>query len=110
MFRDYGLELLDNNYIDKKTMLKCKTGDGYIIIFSIYNVINKNKIFIVHRDNPYSIYNIRIYMSQFNPTSKLVSENYINNTEKLTFIGLILVLIKKYAPNVVEKKSPICKN
>lgn len=86
MFRDYGLELLDNNYIDKKTMLKCKTGDGYIIIFSIYNVINKNKIFIVHRDNPYSIYNIRIYMSQFNPTSKLVSENYINNTEKLTFI------------------------
>lgn len=80
-----NIEILDKEYKEDKTLLKIKTEEGYIVWVNVDALISNKNYFVFHKDNPYTIDNIKTYMSSFSPTSELVSTVYNKRSEKLIF-------------------------
>lgn len=59
------------------------TDDGYFVKINRDNLYKNKKPEIFHSCNPYTIDNIRHYIDLNNIETKLISDTYINNSEKL---------------------------
>lgn len=84
----YGYKYIEGNYISTTSMLMCETSDGYYVVTSIDKLKNNNKKpAIVHKANPYSIYNIKKFVyDNTNGEFSCISKEYNGNMENLEFV------------------------
>lgn len=79
----FGLKM-NSNYTSKNEKYEFEDNDGYKFSFTLKYVLNSSGNFErFSKRNPYTIYNIRNYISKNNIKSKLLSNTYINNTSLL---------------------------
>ena len=83
IFKEHGLELLENEYINNHTKMKAKIIDTeYLTTVELANLLSGQKWYIVHKSNPYSMYNIKIYLQNNNIPLEILTDEYINNSTK----------------------------
>lgn len=83
--RNRGLKLLDNIYINTKTKMTFQDINGYLYYLSLNDVKDKRtkKFDIVSNKNKYAIYNIQKFIENNGSKTKLLSDIFINNHNKL---------------------------
>ena len=88
IFKEKGLYLLDEKYINSKTKMKCKDSNNYFYEISVGDIKDsRTKWFdIVSNKNPYTIKNIQNFIIINNGNAKLLSKVFISNREKLEFV------------------------
>lgn len=83
-FKEYGYELLDKEYKNRKEKMDIIDEDGYKYKVSYGMLNNLNTKFpYVHQNNPYSIYNIKQYLKNNSIELELLEKEYISNTYKM---------------------------
>lgn len=81
---DLPYTLMDDKFIDIKEKLLFKTNENYHFLSSMDGLQSTNgKVRLYHKSNPYTISNIKQYIENNNIKYELLSDEYINNTEKL---------------------------
>lgn len=83
LISDRPFKIIKNTFINLSNKFVAKTNDGYYVMIS-RDTIYKNQIpEYFHPSNPYVVKNIKNYLKRNNINSELLSETYINNSEKL---------------------------
>lgn len=79
------LILLEKEYINTKTKMTFQDNDGYLYYLTLDNIKDKRtkKFDIVSNKNKYTIYNIQKFIENNGSKSKLLSNNFIDNHNKL---------------------------
>lgn len=75
--------ILKDNYKDNKTSLYCMDLDGYKFLKSLGDINKKPSKF--HPKNPFSIYNIKKYLSDNDFHIKLLTDKYLNSQCKMSW-------------------------
>lgn len=83
-FSEQGL-IVKDIYKNCGTALYCIDNDGYEYMQRLGDLLNGKKCCKVHRQNPYSINNIKRYLKETNSTLTLLENKYINSSTKMTF-------------------------
>lgn len=80
-----NLILLEKEYINTKTKMTFQDNDGYLYYLTLDNIKDKRtkKFDIVSNKNKYTIYNIQKFIENNGSKSKLLSNNFIDNHNKL---------------------------
>ena len=83
---DYGLFVLDDEYVNCKKKLTCVNSDGYYIYSTLDTILSKksNSGFF-HKSNPYTIKNINNFAKINNIGSFCVSDTYVSTKLPLEF-------------------------
>lgn len=106
--KKYGLEII-GDYSDLNNIsVKDKYEYMYKIRYS--NIVTlKQGVRPFHTSNPYTIFNIQLYLNKFNPSSIIVSNQYLNNTCYLDFkCGICEKIYKRPWYKMKECKYKIC--
>lgn len=84
LFKEKNLTLLikEEDYKNKNQPLDAMTKEGYKVSVTVSSMRN-NDYAIIHKGNPYTIYNINRYLELNNINLKLLSKKYINNNTDL---------------------------
>ena len=86
MFSKKGYILLNNEFINVKTKMTAQDEEGYLIYTNLDKIVNtNNKPSLFHTNNPYSLYNISLWLKLNNKPYKLISDEYILNNTHLEF-------------------------
>lgn len=78
IFKNNGLTLLDDKYINKKTDMLAKTFDGYLVNTSIEKLENNRKPYIFGYNNINTIYNIKKWLAINKLNFELKSREFIS--------------------------------
>lgn len=73
---ELGYQLISTKYINSNNNLILKDSYNYLYSISLSNLYNGRKPHIVHKNNPYSIHNIKIFLKNNNYDFILLSEKY----------------------------------
>ncbi len=86
-FKDYGLELLEYNYKDNRTPLKCSNSEGYLGQVCYASLRGESPYIFSEFDkrNPYSIENVRKYIKDNNIKLTLLSGKMLGGDKPLLF-------------------------
>lgn len=85
VFVESGFTPLFNKVKRNNQKVTALNKEGYLI-YSSYNNIKKGfTSYIVHPSNPYSVYNIQLYIKHNNLDCKLLSDDYYSRNDKLKF-------------------------
>lgn len=83
-----NFKLIDENYDNSNQRITIKDSDRYYYI-TTYNRFKNNKLpHFVHKNNPYSIQNIKLWCKLNNKLYELISEKYENNSKLLKWLCL----------------------
>lgn len=85
ILKQYNLILLNKTYVNNHTPLKCLYQNKYYVSVQLSNILNNQGVLIFGIKNPYTIENIKIFLSECRPTSELLSLQYTGNTSPLDF-------------------------
>ena len=90
LLNNYNYKYISGDFNGIHSKLVCEDNNGYKLFCVIQKMIYRNqKAKIVHPNNPYSIYNINLFLSRYaNNEYRCVSDNYTNNKQELEFIHL----------------------
>lgn len=84
--RNKGLELLSEEYKDNKTKLTLKDNEGYLyyapLVYFTVKIRNPRRF---DKNNIYTLYNIKLWLSKNIPYFELVSDKYIDSNTNLVF-------------------------
>lgn len=82
---DYGYEILDFKYKNTKTKMRIRdVKDGYMACINLeYLIVNDGRIRLWHKTNPYSIYNINLYMKNNNINTYTLDKEYVTRNKTL---------------------------
>lgn len=81
---NFNFKLKSNVYIDIKSKLLFETNEGYLFTISLDGLLgNKGKYWLYHKSNPYTIYNIKLFLKINNIPLKLISDKYIRTDKNL---------------------------
>ncbi|MBM7835712.1 hypothetical protein [Clostridium sardiniense] len=84
IFNKYNLKLLGNKIGNSKTKFTAIDKDGYLAYISLeFLKINNGSYRLWHKSNPYSIYNINLYLKRNNIKTYTISDEYISLIEKM---------------------------
>ena len=75
----YGLKLLNNEYINNSTRMNCIDKLGYKGKVSLHQLLNGVKFCKFHKANPYSIYNVNVYLKNKNVGTIILDNEYKGN-------------------------------
>lgn len=81
---DRGYRLLDDVYLDVKSKLNVEDADGYKYHIEMSNFLSGREPERFRKTNPYSIYNLNIFLLTNGSKSVVVSEKYENAHSKLS--------------------------
>lgn len=84
-FSQYGFELIDTEYKNNQTKMTFKNKDGYIGCMSLGNLKSGKNTQYISKFNPYSIYNIKLYLINNNSDTTLLSEEFVDSETPLLF-------------------------
>lgn len=83
-FINHGYTPFRDSYVNTLSYISAINSDGYKIYSKYSNFINKGfKSSFFNKNNPYTIDNIKTWLSYNNPTIELMSDVYINSNQKL---------------------------
>lgn len=84
---EHGYVYVDGEYNNVKSKLVCKNTKGYYVVGSLDKLLNRQHKFpIVHKSNPYSIYNIKRIINEFTSGEfDCISEEYNGVDKELEF-------------------------
>ena len=85
---DNGYKLLSKEYKGVDSPLKIETFDGYLSMTKVSALRNGREISIFDKSNPFTLENIKLWMTKNNKNFQLVSEEYIGTDTRLVFITL----------------------
>ena len=71
-----GYELISKEYIGVKEKLIIKDKNGYYYVISFDNLKQGNIPLLAHKNNPYSIQNLRLFIKNINSNFVLISNKY----------------------------------
>ena len=79
IIKENGFELVSGDYKNVDTNLTIKDALGYYYCVSLYR-LRKYKPLFVHKSNPFTIQNIKLWLVLNNVELDLISDTYVNNT------------------------------
>lgn len=84
---EHEYKYIDGEYKNPHSKLICETKDGYKVIGSLDKLMNRGHNFpIIHKSNPYSIYNIKKMVHNFTfGEFDCISDEYDGNNKDLLF-------------------------
>lgn len=85
-FEKRDLLLLDDNYINSSIKLSFMNKDGYISTMRFGNLMSGKTPCYFSKFNPYTIYNIQLFLDKKNSGTKILTKNFIGNTQPLRFL------------------------
>ncbi len=83
LLNDLGYVLLDNTYKNARTLLNIKDNNGYLYKCILDSLLRGGKPRIADSRNPYSIYNIILWLTLNNKDFILLSDKYIGKDDNL---------------------------
>lgn len=83
-FLEQGL-IVKDTYKNCGTPLYCIDNDGYAYMQRLGDLLKGKTCCKIHRQNPYSINNIKRYLKETNSTLTLLESKYINTNAKMKF-------------------------
>lgn len=83
--KKYNFEIVEFNAKSVESRFFVKDLEGYIYKTTLINLRNGCLPLKFHCGNPYSCYNIQIYLNKNNSNIKIITEGYTNNEEFLEF-------------------------
>lgn len=83
-FSEQGL-IVKDIYKNCGTALYCIDNDGYEYMQRLGDLLNGKKCCKVHKQNPYSINNIKRYLKEINSTLTFLENKYLNSKTKMKF-------------------------
>lgn len=87
LFDNYGLNVIGNEYKNSKTKISAVDSDGYIAHINLeFLIINKGGYRKWHKTNPYSIYNINLYMKLNEYGTYTIDEEYFDLKKKMRWV------------------------
>lgn len=113
--KELGYEWLDDEYISAISKLTFKDKDGFIYMCKLNDLLSGHtNPFYVYKSNPYSIQNINLWLKLNNFEYEVISDKYINNSQKLILkdkYGYMYVsewnsIQNKYKPFFAHKSNP----
>ena len=107
-YNSHGYELLEEVYINNRFPMKIKTQDGYITHLCLSNLQQGQNVFIFGRNNEYTLQNIQHFINLNNSATKLLSTQFKNNMENLTFQCQCGNIFKRTWGNMQKFKSFDC--
>ena len=82
--KKHGLEIIDE--YNNLNNIAVKDKNGYMYKIRYTNIVTLNQgVKPFHSANPYTTYNIQLYLNDFNPSSTIISKEYFGNTNYLYF-------------------------
>lgn len=89
--KDYGFEYVDGEIKGIKSKIICKDKEGYYYYCILQKMKHRgHKPKKVHSSNPYSLYNINLYLKKYtNNEFECISKEYHNNEQYLEFKHLV---------------------
>lgn len=78
-----GYELISDEYKNRHTNLIIIDKNGYYFTISLCGLKSENSPSFVHKNNPYTIQNIKLWCKLNNKPFELISDKYENNNKKL---------------------------
>ena len=90
LMETYNYKCLSDEYKSVSDKVVCMDNEGYLLLCDIHKMMSRNqKAQKVHTNNPYSIYNINLYLEKYaNGEFKCISNEYFKNNEELEFLHL----------------------
>lgn len=80
-----GFELLEYEYINNQTPMLCKTKEGYLRKIKLVNLNKDTNRQIFGQKNPFTLYNIKLWLHKINPDIELLTDRYVSNKVPLQF-------------------------
>lgn len=108
-YKEHGLELLENEYINNRKPMKCRNSDGYLCQIALSNVQSGMKPFPFIKSNPYVLDNIKKFLIDNNAQLELLSDEYINNMSPLKLKCRCGKIFYRPLAYVKDKKRFLCK-
>lgn len=84
-FENKGFELLETEYINNHTPMLCKTKEGYLRKIKLNNVDKDVGYKIFEPKNPFTLYNIKLWLHRLSPEIELITSRYVNTKTPLDF-------------------------
>lgn len=84
-FDEYGLDVIDDKFVNVKTPVVFKDKDGYISSISVNNLRSGQGYFCFAPSNPYVIDNVRTFLRNNNSNTELLSSEFVSNTTPMLF-------------------------
>ncbi len=81
---EYGFNIIEDFKVLNKIKVEDKQKYRYVIDFFNVTILSE-KPAPFHKSNPYTLYNIQVYLNNFNLSSEVLSKKYYGNFERLTF-------------------------
>lgn len=87
ILEEHGYKYISGEYKNPHSKLICETKDGYKVVGSLDKLMNRGHNFpIIHKSNPYSIYNIKKIVHNFTfGEFDCISNEYNGNNKDLLF-------------------------
>lgn len=87
IFNEYGLKVIGDEYKNSKTKISAVDSEGYIAYINLeFLLINKGGYRKWHKTNPYSIYNINLYMKLNEYGTYTINEDYFDLKKKMIWV------------------------
>nr|DAK72617.1 MAG TPA: restriction enzyme [Caudoviricetes sp.] len=87
IFNEYGLKVIGDEYKNSKTKISAIDSEGYIAYINLeFLLINNGGYRKWHKTNPYSIYNINLYMRINEYGTYTIDDEYFDLKKKMKWI------------------------
>lgn len=83
--KNYGYELLEDEYINARTKMKIIDTEGYMYKATLDQMKRNNHLSKFHKSNPYVMENIKLYIKLNSNNYELLSDEYVDKNNKLLF-------------------------
>lgn len=104
---DKGFELVSTIYVDNKTKLTLRDSEGYLyyapLVYFTAKIRNPRRF---DKNNIYTLYNIKLWLSKYIPNFELVSDKYIDSNTNLILKDIDGYLYTALLGNLLNNHIP----
>lgn len=108
IFKDNDLLLIDDIYINNSTKMVCEDKDGYKGKISLHQLLSGNKFCRFHKSNPFSIYNLNLFLEKQGCKTRIIDSEYRGNQYNYNFRCECGKIFKRSIDGIVYNNSFYC--
>lgn len=110
VYAQYGFKLLETEYKNNSTRMKCEDKDGYWYYTNLNNISKHKCHRIADVRNPYALHNIQTFINKFDSKCKVLTTRWVNCRDELKLeCGCGNIFYKKWS-EIWRGKLCLCPN